>query len=241
MKNIVSLIGGDKETIFVTTDGVVKVKGDSYFFIRKGFPVSTKAISTDPKFYSDGEKRFHCEEAAQRYLDGKKETVIRRVLFTTDDNVEIRDNDKYYCINAVGRISTHSAIEGLSYKSSGSKRFSSKEAAQKHIDKEAERLKQPIVFVTHDDVPIRKGDKYWVGRRSAKSKSDFDRITCKIGISDHKYVTFFTEAALDNWLSWNAPVLSLNEIGEIFVSCKPKNADGGKVEKLLKKAQSKIK
>jgi len=79
--------------LFTTEDGVEIRKGDKIYIITEIVKDQIMGLILDEWRPYEGAKSFSTKEAAQKYVDSQK------VLFTTEDGVEIRKGDRYYFVD----------------------------------------------------------------------------------------------------------------------------------------------
>lgn len=121
--------------VFTTEDGVCIFIGDKYYFLTKfGHILNIRAsfniledTKNNPLF-----KRFSTEESAKLYLKKREKS---KILFTTNDGVNIRANQEYYLVLLNINHVTKLIAQGDRLYDSSSTRFGNYENAKKYVEK----------------------------------------------------------------------------------------------------------
>ena len=187
-----------KPVLITTGDNVEIFKGQEYFTV-----VNDK---------NDNEITFSTEQAADDYI--KKNTV----LFTTEDGVDIKLDDKYCHITDSGNISPEQFAHKDSGKLDNIKYFSTKEKAQEYIDN------NKIYFTTEDGNNLKLNDTFYyvdviTGKLFAdeitKYSTPKDYENCKIFYFKQNAEIYFFE---------NITCLSYNDVKKYLDSCERKES-----------------
>jgi hypothetical protein len=158
-----------------------------------------------------------------------------------DTNTKIYENDLCYVVSKecgssiIGEYKLDNII--MHYLPDRNLYFSTKEAAQNHIDSKT-------LFTTEDGVNIKKGDKFygvWKDKNSQAShlNSDYATIAILKSHSDGMF-TFSTKEKAEEYILYNKPCLSLNDIATIYVTANSKNVKCEQAQKLLKLVKEKL-
>ena len=116
-----------KNPIFLTHDGKDIFEGDKVWWVRKDSTYYDSLISVPwMQFYSNLNAYFLTEEAALDYIEKNK------VLFTTEDGVNIKEGDMYYFVDTDFSIHTMKAHSGAGQYSER-KYFSTVEQAHEYV------------------------------------------------------------------------------------------------------------
>ena len=153
---------------FRTHDGVELSRYDNTWYCYKnGINLVTNDKDIPTMSYIDELSNDHdafyyfsTEQACQQYID----KTIQPVIFTTEDGVDMREEEEYWGIDLCHKIKE---IEGpficsdftdFSGKMPNYLCFSSESKAQEYLDD----LNKPVVFTTNDGVPMRDGDEFFI-------------------------------------------------------------------------------
>jgi hypothetical protein len=116
-----------KNPIFLTHDGKDIFEGDKVWWVRKDSSYYDSLISVPGmKFYSNLNAYFLTEEAALNYINKNK------VLFTTEDGVDIKEGDICYFVDTDFSVSMMKAHQGAGQYSER-KYFSTFENAENYV------------------------------------------------------------------------------------------------------------
>ena len=116
-----------KQPIFLTHDGKDIFAGDKVWWVKKDSLSYDSFISVSgTKFFSDINAYFLTQEAASDYINRSK------VLFTTEDGVDIKKGDTYYFVDTDFSINLSNAHPGCGQYSER-KYFSTFETAQYYV------------------------------------------------------------------------------------------------------------
>jgi len=116
-----------KQPLFITHDGKDIFAGDQVWWVRKDNSYYDSFISVPGmKFHSNLNAYFLTEEAALDYIEKNK------VLFTTEDGVNIKEGDMYYFVDTDFSIHTMKAHSGAGQYSER-KYFSTVEEAHEYV------------------------------------------------------------------------------------------------------------
>jgi hypothetical protein len=117
-----------KNPIFLTHDGKDIFEGDKVWWVRKDSTYYDSLISVPwMQFYSNLNAYFLTEEAALNYINKNK------VLFTTEDGVDIKHGDTYYFVDTDFNINTSKANFQAVAMSDKRKYFSTVEEAHEYV------------------------------------------------------------------------------------------------------------
>jgi hypothetical protein len=117
-----------KNPIFLTHDGEDIFEGDKVWWVRKDSTYYDSLISVPwMQFYSNLNAYFLTEEAALNYINKNK------VLFTTEDGVDIKHGDTYYFVDTDFNINTSKANFQAVAMSDEKKYFSTVEQAHEYV------------------------------------------------------------------------------------------------------------
>jgi len=117
-----------KNPIFLTHDGKDIFAGDKVWWVRKDSSYYDSLISVPwMQFYSNLNAYFLTEEAALNYINKNK------VLFTTEDGVDIKHGDTYYFVDTDFNINTSKANFQAVAMSDEKKYFSTVEEAHEYV------------------------------------------------------------------------------------------------------------
>jgi hypothetical protein len=117
-----------KQPIFLTHDGKDIFNGDTIWYVNKeNFYYDYIIPHSEVKFYSDLNAYFLTREEAEDYIKRNK------VLFTTEDGVEIKHGDTYYFVDTDFNINTSKANFQAVAMSDKRKYFSTVEEAHEYV------------------------------------------------------------------------------------------------------------
>ena len=152
----------------------------------------------------------------------------KKPLFTTEDGVNIFEDDKCWVVSKNNYLLVEYRINNLDifYRPRDNWYFSTKEAAEKYI-----RKNKPL-FRTEDSVDIYEGDSFYFVTKSFL----IERITAtKLKQSDK---TFSTREAAEEYILENKPCLSINDV--MSVDYNPVETLTSSSEKLKKIVRSRL-
>lgn len=118
-----------KKPLFKTFDGVDIYEGDKVSYVNYLDTIMSDITFTKKSEKHDLFKWFSTQQAAQDYINSNK------VLFTTEDGVDIRENDRYYGVElGIYRFIKDIAHKNTTYTNTGNIYFSTKEAAENKVE-----------------------------------------------------------------------------------------------------------
>jgi hypothetical protein len=169
------------------------------------------------------------EKYKSKYSQGIQDwRKTKKPLFTTEDGVNIFEDDKCWVVSKNNYLLVEYRINNLDifYRPRDNWYFSTKEAAEKYI-----RKNKPL-FRTEDSVDIYEGDSFYFVTKSFL----IERITAtKLKQSDK---TFSTREAAEEYILENKPCLSINDV--MSVDYNPVETLTSSSEKLKKIVRSRL-
>lgn len=151
----------------------------------------------------------------EHYFQNLKNVKKIEKLFTTEDGVDIYEEDTFWRVDK----NLSKPYESLPadkkywyehYIEIGTKHFSTKEKAQKYLDS----IKPKPAFITSDGKEIFANDNYWainsrlwtIWKSVSKSNTNLNK----------EVITFSNEKLANEYLFKNKPCLSLNDVASIY-------------------------
>ena len=125
-----------KQPIFLTHDGKDIFEGDTVWWVRKDSTSIIGRLIVPPgeKFNSDMTAYFLTQEAAEDYIEKNK------VLFTTEDGVEVRYGDEVWWVTSDSKIMREAKWDGGNKCYESNKYYSTRAAAENYVVQKSHSL-----------------------------------------------------------------------------------------------------